>query len=134
MKRKFGLAALAVVVFAGTMGYAAAQDGRYDQDGRSYDRDDYRYQRDYDRDDHHGEFREGLHTARDVGYQDGVQTAREDSWRGKPFNPYPRGRNHADRGYERDFGSLHEYREHYTRAYYDGYSRGYQDQRGGYYR
>jgi len=128
MKHKLTLTALAFAVFAGTIGYAAAQDGRYN------DRDDYRYQRN-DRDDHYRhDFREGLRTARETGYQDGMQTAREDAWRGKPFNPNPRGHNHADRGYEREFGSLHEYREHYARAYSEGYSQGYRDNGNGYYR
>jgi hypothetical protein len=132
MKSKLTLAALAFAVFAGTIGYATAQDDRY------YDRDDYRYQRSYDhdgyRDGNRYDFREGIHTAREIGYQDGVQVAREDSWRGKPFNPHPRGSNHADRGYEREFGSRHEYREQYAQSYYDGYSRAYQGYRNGYYR
>lgn len=129
MKRKLSLAALAFAVFAGTIGYAAAQDYGY------YDRDDSRYHRDYDRDDYqHYDLREGMHSAREIGFQDGTQTAREDSWRGKPFNPYPRGHNHATRGYEREFGSAHEYREQYAQAYYDGYSRAYQRNRNGYYR
>ncbi|HEV2697242.1 MAG TPA: hypothetical protein VGU90_04560 [Terriglobales bacterium] len=133
MIRNLTLAALAFAVFAGTIGYAAAQDHRY------YDRDDYRYHRDYDRDgDRHYDFREGMQTARQIGFQDGAQVAREDSWRGKPFNPYPRGHNRAERGYEREFGSRHEYREHYAQAYYDGYSRAFQgyrnSHRNGYYR
>jgi hypothetical protein len=132
MKSKLTLAALAFAVFAGTIGYATAQDYRY------YDRDDYRYQRSYDydgyRDGNRYDFREGIHTAREIGYRDGARVAREDSWRGKPFNPNPRGHNHADRGYEREFGSRHEYREQYAQAYYEGYSRAYQGYRNGYYR
>jgi len=132
MKSKLTLAALAFAVCAGTIGYASAQDYRY------YDRDDYGYQRSYDhdryRDGNRYDFREGMHTAREIGYRDGAQVAREDSWRGKPFNPNPRGHNHADRGYEREFGSRHEYREQYAQAYYDGYSRAYQGYRNGYYR
>jgi hypothetical protein len=129
MKRKLTLAALAFAVF--TIGYAAAQDRRYYDDG------DYRYHRDYDRDGdgYRHEFREGIRAARDMGYQDGARIAREDSWSGKRFNPYPRGHNHADRGYSREFGSLHEYREHYTQAYREGYSGAYQGyDRRGYYR
>ena len=57
MKSKLTLAALAFAVFAGTIGYATAQDYRY------YDRDDYRYQRSYDhdgyRDGNRYDFREG---------------------------------------------------------------------------
>ena len=76
MIRNLTLAALAFAVLAGTIGRAAAQDYRY------YDRDDYRYHRGYDRDgDRHYDFREGMQTARQIGFQDGAQVAREDSWR-----------------------------------------------------
>jgi Ni/Co efflux regulator RcnB len=129
MKRNLTLAALAFAMFAGTMGFAAAQDGRYS------DRDDYRYDRDYHHDGYRNDFREGIQRAGDIGYQDGMQVGREDSWHGKRFNPYPRGHNHADRGYSHEFGSRHEYREHYTQAYHEGYERGYQNNNGrGYYR
>jgi hypothetical protein len=133
MKRKLTLTALAFAVLTCTIGVAGAQDGR------RYDDDDYRYHRDYDRDDYRGDyrhdFREGMSVAYNLGYRDGIQVAREDSWRGKPFNPYPRGRNHADHGYRDEFGSLHEYREHYSQAYHEGYERGYQGDYGrGYYR
>jgi hypothetical protein len=41
-----------------------------------------------------------LHVAREIGYRDGLQVAREDNWHGKPYNPYPRGKYAwADRGY-----------------------------------
>ena len=36
MKSKFTMAALVVTVLAGTVGYAAAQDYRYDRDGDRY--------------------------------------------------------------------------------------------------
>ena len=114
MNRKLRLAALAIAVFTGTVGIAAAQNWGY------YDRDDdrgYRYER-YDRDD----FGRGVQVARSIGFEDGEQTAREDIWHRKPFNPYPRGHNHADRGYARDFGSIQEYREQYARAYQRGYN------------
>jgi len=117
MKNKLTTAALALTVLAGTAGYAAAQDYRYydRDDQRYYDRDGYRY---YDRDD----FRGGFHVARDFGFRDGAAVAREDMWRGKPFNPNPRGPyDDADHGYRREFGSKHEYREHYTQAYREGY-------------
>ena len=43
MQSKFTIAALTLAVLAGTVGYAAAQDYRYDRDGdRYYDRDDDR--------------------------------------------------------------------------------------------
>jgi hypothetical protein len=141
MKNKLRLTALALAVVAGTAGYAAAQDYRYDDrddnryynrdDNRYYDRDDNRY---YDRDGYRYEnFRRGLRVAREIGFRDGAQVAREDMWRGKRFNPNPRGRyDDADHGYRHQFGNKHEYREHYTQAYREGYMstfRGY-----GYYR
>src|SRR6266480_203912 len=126
MKSKFTMAALVVTMLAGTVGNAAAQDYRYDRDGdRYYDRNDNRY---YDRDgnryygrDGYG-FRRGIHVAREIGFRDGAAVAREDMWRGKPFNPNPRGRyDDADHGYRREFGNKHEYREHYSEAYRAGY-------------
>src|SRR5712692_5797453 len=130
MKNQLRLAALAFAVVAGSAGYAAAQDYRYDDrddnrydqrdNSRYVDRDDNRY---YDRDGYrYDNFRRGLHVAREIGFRDGAQVAREDLWRGKRFNPNPRGRyDDADHGYRRQFGNRHEYREHYSEAYRDGY-------------
>src|SRR5713101_2328502 len=122
MNNKLRLAALALAVVAGTASFAAAQDYRYGDrdDNRYYNRDDNRY---YDRDGYrYGYFRRGLRVAREVGFRDGAQVAREDMWRGKPFNPNPRGRyDDADHGYRRQFGNRHEYREHYSEAYREGY-------------
>jgi hypothetical protein len=137
MKSKLTMAALVVTMLAGTVGYAAAQDYRYDRDGdRYYDRNDNRY---YDRDDNryygrdgHG-FRRGIHVAREIGFRDGAAVAREDMWRGKPFNPNPRGRyDDADHGYRREFGNRHEYREHYSEAYRAAYQNTFRER--GYYR
>jgi len=120
MNRKLRLAALAVAFLTGTVGISAAQNwGYYDRDddrGYRYERYD-RYDR-YDRDD----FGRGMQVARTIGFEDGEQIAREDIWHRKPFNPYPRGHNRADRGYARDFGSIQEYREQYARAYQQGYN------------
>ena len=128
MKSKFTMAALTLAVLAGTVGYAAAQDYRYDRDGdRYYDRDDNRY---YDRDDR---FRDGFHVAREFGFRDGAAVAREDMWRGKSFNPNPRGRyDDADHGYRSEFGNKHEYRERYSEAYRAGYQSTFRGR--GYYR
>lgn len=105
-------AALALAVLAGSVAVAAAQDYRYDRDGDRYERG-YR-----------GDFREGMQAAREIGFQDGSQVAREDMWRGKPFNPNPRGRyDDADHGYRHEYGNRHEYREHYSEAYREGYQR-----------
>lgn len=127
MRTSFKTLAMIATVLAGTAGIAAAQDGRYyDRDdyrynNRSYDNDDYRYQNGYY--DNYG-FRQGIHQARAFGFRDGAAVAREDSYRGKPFNPNPRGRfDDADHGYRRAYGNKHEYREHYTEAYRAGYQR-----------
>jgi hypothetical protein len=124
MNRKLRMAALLVSVLAGTVGFAAAQDSRYNDRDGYYDRDDSRNDNGYyDRDgDRYDNFRGGLHVAREIGYRDGAQVAREDMWHGKRFNPYPRGKyEDADRGYRREFGDRHEYRERYSQAYRQGY-------------
>jgi hypothetical protein len=109
MKRRLRSALLAGAVLAGLIGYAAAQNPYYEHDG-------YGYGYGYD------SFRRGMHVAREVGFEDGSQIAREDMWKGKPFNPRPRGRyDDADHGYRPEFGSIHEYREHYAEAYRQGY-------------
>ena len=134
MRTSFKTLAMIVTVLAGTAGIAAAQDSYYN-DGRYYDRDDYRYGNGYDnRYDGRDNFRQGMHEAREFGFRDGSAVAREDRWRGKPFNPNPRGRyDDADHGYRREFGNKHEYREHYTDAYREAYQRNYRGN-GRYYR
>ncbi|HEY7351271.1 MAG TPA: hypothetical protein VH596_00765 [Terriglobales bacterium] len=125
MKRTFTTAVMLLTMLAGAAGIAAAQDYRY------YDRDQYQY---YGRQD----FRAGMRVARQFGFRDGNAVAREDMWRGKPFNPNPRGPyDDADHGYSRLYGSRHQYREAYAQAYREGYQRtfrerGYYDR--GYYR
>ena len=117
MTNKLKLAAITLGLLAGTVGVASAQDYRY------YDRDDYHYS---DR----GGFHEGMRAAREFGFRDGAQVAREDMWRGKPFNPNPRGSyGRADDGYRREFGSIHEYREHYAQAYRESYENAFRDRR-----
>jgi hypothetical protein len=137
MRNTFKTLAMLGTMLAGTVGFAAAQDGRY------YDSDDYRYDnRAYDNNDYgynnryynRESFWHGMHEAREFGFRDGAAVAREDSYRGKPFNPNPRGRyDDADHGYRHEFGSKHEYREHYIEAYREGYQRSYRGY-GGYYR
>jgi hypothetical protein len=135
MRTSFKTLATIATLLAGTAGIAAAQDGRhYDRDdygyqSRPYDDDDYRYEnRSYDRYENRDfgsdNFRQGMHEAREFGARDGSSVARQDLWSRKPFNPNPRGRfDDADHGYRREFGSLHEYREHYTEAYRQAYER-----------
>lgn len=114
MKNTIRAAALGLAVLMGTAGSALAQDWDHDRDDRYYQR--------YDRDDHRYDFHRGMDLARSFGYQDGARVAQEDNWRNKPFNPNPRGPYAwADHGYRRQFGSIHEYREHYARAYRDAY-------------
>jgi len=120
MKRKLRLVAMAIALLAGTVGYAAAQDW-------GYDRNDNRY---YDNDGYRDNFGRGMHAAREFGFRDGQEAGRGDLWAGKPFHPNPRGRfDDADHGYRREFGSKHEYREHYSQAYREGYQRAYNDGR-----
>lgn len=135
---RFRMAAMVIAVLAGTAGIAAAQDGRYydRDDGRYSDRDDYRYGNGYYNNQYgyrYDNFRQGMNVAREFGYRDGAETARQDSWRGKAFNPNPRGRfDDADHGYQRAFGNKHEYREQYIDAYREGYQENYSG--NGYYR
>ena len=135
MKNKIGMAALIFAALVGSVVVAEAQDyGRYDRD-RGYDSDDYRYDNGYyNRSYGYGRenFGYGMRVARDFGFRDGAQVAREDMLRGKPFNPNPRGRyDDADRGYQRRFGNKHEYRERYTDAYRSAYQNTYRGNRYG---
>lgn len=119
MKTKFQLALVLVAMLAGTVGLASAQgygDYRY---GNGY----------YDRDDS----RQGMREAREFGSRDGASVAREDMWKGKPFNPNPRGPfSGADDGYRHEFGSKRDYRETYAQAYRAAYEDAFRGRR--YYR
>ncbi len=79
---------------------------------------------DGDRDDYGGGW-SGGNAAYNYGLQDGILTGREDSLRGKQFNPNPRGGNHADRGYIREYGDRNAYRAQYSDGYRAGYQRTY---------
>jgi flagellar biosynthesis/type III secretory pathway protein FliH len=58
-----------------------------------------------------------------TGYQDGAQTAREDLYHNKPYNPNPRGRyDDLDHGYRREYGDKNYYRSQYDAGYRTGYS------------
>lgn len=121
MQNQWKMAAMLLTALAGTALTAAAQDYRYNN------RDDDRYQnRYYDRDD----AREGMRAARQFGFRDGAQVAREDIWKRKPFNPNPRGPfGHADDGYRREFGSKQEYRDSYEQAYREAYDNAFRGRR-----
>lgn len=116
MKRKLQIVTMTIAVLVGTAGLASAQGyGDYHY-GNGY----------YDRDDTH----EGIRVARDFGSHDGASVAREDMWKGKPFNPNPRGRfGGADDGYRHEFGSKHDYREIYSQAYRESYENTFRDRR-----
>lgn len=87
--------------------------GRGDHDG-----DGYRFQSG-------GYAGPGGNYAYNYGLQDGLSAGRLDSYRGKQFNPYPRGSNHADRGYIRGYGDIDAYRAQYSQGYRAGYERSY---------
>ena len=119
MRNLFRIAALGLAVLIGG-GVAVAQDW-------DHERHDYRYDRTYG----YNNFEGGTRFAHQMGYQDGAQVAREDMWRGKPFNPYPRGEYRwADHGYRRGFGDRNEYREWYADGYRDGYQAAFRGSRG----
>jgi hypothetical protein len=122
--RRIRLTALSVAIAMGTSGLALAQDWRYND----HDRDDWRYN-DHDRDDYHYDRdndRRGFDVARDFGFHDGTYVARQDMHRGKPENPYPRGRYaRADHGYRHEYGDKYSYENEYARAYRKGYERAY---------
>jgi len=60
--------------------------------------------------------------AYDSGYQDGVTMAREDLYKGKPFNPNPRARFEGrDHEYHREYGNQNAYQGEYTDGYRAGY-------------
>lgn len=120
-----------IAILAVTTGVAAAHD--WDDDYRFDNRySDYGYGYGY------GNFRLLSRVARDYGFRDGARVGQEDTWRGKPYNPYPRGKyDDADHGYSRRFGDKHVYRQIYTEAYRRGYEsafRGYSYGYRGYWR
>ena len=113
-RRRTRMKALILAFAMGASALSFAQDWRYND----HDRDDYRYDRDYDRD--------GMHVARHFGFQDGASAGREDWYKRKPLNPYPRGKYaHEDRGYHREYGDKYRYHAEYARAYREGYERAY---------
>ena len=119
MKNLFRMAALGLTLLLGAS-FAAAQDWRYD-------RDDYRNGGYYGYDNGW----RGMRIAHEIGYQDGLNVAHEDTWRGKPYNPYPRGSYRwADHGYRREFGDRNAYRDRYADGYRDGYEAAFRGNHG----
>jgi hypothetical protein len=62
----------------------------------------------------------------DVGYRDGIDTGRDDARRRRRFNPGGSSRyRSADRGYDRRYGSLDQYRRDYRSGFERGYEAGF---------
>jgi len=69
-----------------------------------------------------GLYRGAADIALNFGYQDGASVAREDLYKGKPYNPNPRGKyDNADHGYRNEYGDKNAYREQYSNGYRNGY-------------
>jgi hypothetical protein len=85
------------------------------------------FDRDGDRDDgydNRGYY--GAGAARRFGYQDGYNDGLNDRRTGHSYRPtHDSNYHHADRGYNRSFGSKGYYKQVYRQAYEEGYSRGY---------
>jgi hypothetical protein len=104
--------------------------------------DRYAYRKGYERGfNEAGSYREapvygggeyGVRSARQIGYQDGLNDGQYDRQSGHSFRP-EHGDNfkHADRGYIPNYGNKNFYKQDYRNAYEDGYSKGYN---GDYYR
>jgi hypothetical protein len=74
-----------------------------------------------------------LNSARDIGYQDGLNDGTQDRRTGRSFRPTNSGNfKHADRGYIPTYGNKNYYKDTYREAYQNGYSQGYNN--GGYQR
>jgi hypothetical protein len=74
-----------------------------------------------------------LNSARDIGYQDGLNDGTQDRRTGHSFRPtYGGNFKHADRGYIPTYGNKNYYKDTYREAYQNGYSQGYNN--GGYQR
>ena len=99
------------------------QDAFHQRFGQRYegDRDNYYRGSDF----RGGGYGNWASIAYNNGLQDGVAAGREDAYRGKQFNPNPRGSNHADRGYIREYGDKNAYRAQYSDGYREGYQRTY---------
>jgi hypothetical protein len=108
MRRQIRMATWTVATLLGLGAFAFSQN--YDRD-----RDDFR------RSGYYGE-RYGANVGFGTGRADGAQTAREDLYHAKPFNPNPRGRfGGMDHNYRREFGDKGYYRSQYAAGYRSGY-------------
>lgn len=121
-----------VIALALTIGAAiptAAQDGWHpegDRDQDAYGANSNWHDRDYDRD----HYQYVADTARQIGFQDGVNDGARDRETGHSFRPtQDKNYKHGDRGFDRSFGSKDRYKDLYRQAYLSGYGRGYHGQR-----
>jgi hypothetical protein len=150
------LLAVAVLMTGGsTMLFAQAGHHDWDPDGDGYrnvqyqqdrdrdwdrdrDRDRDRRGRDRDDDDRYRGNRNGYPygrgnygSARQYGYQDGLNDGRNDRQSGHSFRPtHDSNYKHADRGYYGGFGDKNQYKQVYRQGYEQGYQQGYNS--GGY--
>ena len=68
----------------------------------------------------------GVSSARQYGYQDGINDGARDRQTGHSNRPTQDGNyKHADHGYSSSFGNKNYYKEAYREAYVDGYQQGY---------
>ncbi|HEY7402155.1 MAG TPA: hypothetical protein VIB39_01420 [Candidatus Angelobacter sp.] len=68
----------------------------------------------------------GLNSARQNGYQDGINDGATDRRTGHSNRPTQRDNyKHADRGYIPNYGNKNYYKQAYREAYYNGYQQGY---------
>jgi len=112
----------------GFRGYGRDRD--WDRDGDD-DRD--RDRGGYGRGGYGGYGSSGLSSARQYGYQDGINDGARDRRTGHSNRP-TQGDNykHADRGYIPNYGNKDYYKQAYREAYYNAYEQGYNS--NGYYR
>jgi hypothetical protein len=67
-----------------------------------------------------------MNSARQYGYQDGVNDGRNDRATGHSFRPSQDSNyKHADRGYNSSMGDKNEYKQEYRQSYEQGYQQGY---------
>lgn len=108
---------------------ATAQDGWQRDPDRDRQAQDYGWRdRDGDRDRDYGRdrFEYAARTARQFGFQDGLNNGSRDRYTGHSYRPtHDRDYKHADRGYDDSFGRKDEYKELYRQAYLSGYQQGY---------
>ena len=73
-----------------------------------------------------------MQSARQYGYQDGLNDCANDRQTGHSFRPTQDDNfRNADRGYSSSLGNKDQYKQLYRQAYQQGYQQGYNGNRGG---